>query len=290
MTIPRPPVTPLMPNQTSPVTAPIGPVLIQGDAGTGKTHTLAARIAVWLKRGDDPTGIVCLTLSTGGPDVILKKIRDFLPPDVIPWGVFAGTPEQLSLKLLRMRGMEVLGRSPHFTVWQRNDAIGIISGLLDGNPRNLGTRRAEAGRILRWLWLDQAGFPDEHITSNKPEWSGLAEIYRNEKFRQVAVDLGDLIPLVNAALERDRTFGDMARHLLIDDFQDLIPAAYRMATLLAGPERSLTITLNPNEALHRDQGARDRVLQFFKLEHPVQRRGGTTPWDWTCAPLKPWAG
>ena len=81
MTSSKPPVTPLRPDQREPATAPAGPVLILGGAGAGATHTIAARIAVWLKNGAGLMQIACLTHSARGGDDIRQRVLRFLPDE-----------------------------------------------------------------------------------------------------------------------------------------------------------------------------------------------------------------
>ena len=268
-----PPVTPLDPYQRPAAMAPIGPVLILGGAGTGKTHTLAARIAIAVKGGEDPFSITCLTHSTGGSYDILERVKRFLPEHDSPGRFFAGTPQEFAMARLRSRGAQVLGRSPHFTVWPRSDAQEFIAFLLGANPRNRKRLHAEAGRILDWLWLNLAGYPDECTPPDRPEWRGAVEKYQEEMLRQNAVDRGVVVPLLNRALESDLAFREAVRlercrYLLVDDYQNITPAEYTMLRLLEGPERSLTIAANPNECVRMGAGADDRLLEICRQDHP----------------------
>ena len=280
MTSSKPPVTPLRPDQREPATAPAGPVLILGGAGAGATHTIAARIAVLLKNGAGLLQIACLTHSARGGDDIRQRVLRFLPdegPGQGILGIFAGTPQQLALKLLRRRGMESLGRSADFTVWQRDDARAVLAELLAANGRARRRVDAEAGRVLDWRRLNRAGFPGESIPPDSPDWPGIVVTYQAEKQRQNVVDHDDLIALVTLALEQDRDFREEVawsecRHLLIDGLQDLAPAEYGMARLLTGPERSITVAANPNACVRTGDGAGHRVLEAFRTDFPEPGR------------------
>ena len=274
MTPPRPPVTPLRPDQLEPATAPVGPVLILGGAGSGLTHTIAARIAVWLKQGVIPLDIACLTHSAGGGNDIRRRVREFLPDEDPFLGIYTGTPQQLALYLLRLGGMEVLGRSAGFTVWQRDEARASLAELLAANGRKPERVDAEAARLLDWRRLNRAGFPGDRIPPGSPDWPDLVATYQAEKERQNVVDCGDLVALVTLALERDRDFREetassTSRHLFIDGLQDLAPAEYGMARLLTGPGRSITVAANPNEFVRTDADTGYRVLEAFRSDFPA---------------------
>ena len=277
MTSYKPPVTPLRPDQREPATAPAGPVLILGGAGAGATHTIAARIAVWLKNGAGLLQIACLTHSARDGDDIRQRVLRFLPDEGHVLGIFAGTPQQLAWKLLRLGGMESLGRSADFTVWQRDDARAVLAELLAANGRARRRVDAEAGRVLDWRRLNRAGFPGESIPPDSPDWPGIVVTYQAEKQRQNVVDHDDLIALVTLALEQDRDFRERVawrecRHLLIDGLQDLAPAEYGMARLLTGPERSITVAANPNACVRTGDGAGHRVLEAFRTDFPEPGR------------------
>ena len=162
-----PPVTPLLPSQEVAALAPIGPVLIHGGVGTGKTHTIAARIAIWLKNGENASQIACVTPSAGGSNVFYERVRKFLPPDHSGFGCFFGTPKTLALKILRCGGMQALGRSADFSVWHSHEALEYITLLLGTDPRKRRRLRAEADRILQWHRLNLAAYSDEHIPPAK---------------------------------------------------------------------------------------------------------------------------
>ena len=276
---PRPPVTPLHQDQVKAATAPVGPVLILGGAGSGMTHTIAARIAVWLKGGADPLQIACLTHSAGGGGDIRRRVREFLPDEDPFLGIYTGTPQQLALYLLRFGGMEVLGRSADFTVWQHDEAQAVIAELLAGKGRKRGRADSEAGRVLDWHRLNRARFAGEGAPPISADWPDLVAVYQEEKERQNVVDYGDLVTLVTLALERDRAFREglawsTCHHLLIDGLQDLAPAEYGMARLLTGPERSITAAANPNAFVRTGAGADYSVLKTFLADYfPEPGRG-----------------
>ena len=271
-----PPITPLTPDQHRLAAAPIGPVLIRGGAGTGKSHTIAARIAIWLQNGTAGR-ITCLTHAPGAPDYILKKVHDFLEEDSFYEGLFIGTPQQLALDLLRHRGMGVLGRSADFTVWGGGEAREFIAGLLGANRSNQRDVQTDARRVLRWHWSTRAAFHDDPIPPDKPEWPEVMQLYEERKSRQNVVDQADLTHLVSLAMERSPDFRQsfawpLCGHLLIDDLQDFTPAEYSMVKLLTGPERSVTVAANPNESVRTGEGADPRVVSLFMLEHPAVGR------------------
>lgn len=274
----RLPTIPLDPEQRRAATDPNGAALVLGGAGTGKTHVIAARMAIALAAGESPNRIACLGHSTGQPFDIAERVRQFLPDYDAPNRCFVGTPLELALALLRLKGAEVLGRSPHFTVWRRGNAQEHLALALRANRPSLRDRRhrrrvqEEAGHILSWHWGNQVRFPDQRTPPDEADWPEVVATYQEEKRRQNVVDPGDVIPLVNQALEADNEFRDAVSrgrclHLLVDDFQDFNAAEYALLRHLEGSEGSLTVALNPNESLRLRGSPDDGLLEHFRLDH-----------------------
>ena len=183
----------------------------------------------------------------------------------------------MALEILRCGGMQAFGRSADFTVWQSHEALEYITLLLGTDPRK--RRRglhAEAGLILQWHWLNLAGYSFEQIPPEKSEWLDVVKAYKEGKLRQNVVDKADLVPMAFRAMERDKGFREsfalkLYRHLLIDDFQDLVPAEYEMLRSLTGQERSVTVAVNPNESVGLSRAADDELLRAFRLDYPSAR-------------------
>ena len=65
----------LNPEQLRAATASEGPVLTIAGAGTGKTKTLAARVAWLVSQGIDPGRIMLLTFTRRASDEMLRRAR-----------------------------------------------------------------------------------------------------------------------------------------------------------------------------------------------------------------------
>jgi DNA helicase-2/ATP-dependent DNA helicase PcrA len=63
----------LNPAQLAAATAPPSPLLIIAGAGTGKTHTLAHRVAHLIKEGSDPGKILLLTFTRRAAEIMTRR-------------------------------------------------------------------------------------------------------------------------------------------------------------------------------------------------------------------------
>ena len=103
------------------------PLLIIAGAGTGKTQTLAHRVAALIARGADPRRILLLTFSRRAAQEMTRRAlrivsalgsRRSAPDAALPW---AGTFHAIANRLLRQHAPEV-GLDPAFTLLDREDS------------------------------------------------------------------------------------------------------------------------------------------------------------------------
>ena len=111
-----------------------GHLLIVAGAGSGKTTTLASRLAALVQRGAAPERILLLTFSRRAAAELLRRAEAEAGHDVArrTWG---GTFHAVANRLLRRHGWAV-GLDPAFTVLDQADTADLLalvrSDLVDG--------------------------------------------------------------------------------------------------------------------------------------------------------------
>src|SRR5258708_22800664 len=118
------------PAQLAAVTCGDGPVLVIAGAGTGKTWTLACRVAYLIEQGVPPERILLLTFSRRAAREMLSR-ADRLVLGNRTGKVWGGTFHAIANRLLRLYG-RALGLSPDFTVLDQAD----MADLMDFIPRD----------------------------------------------------------------------------------------------------------------------------------------------------------
>src|SRR3954471_16370734 len=102
-----------------------GPLLIVAGAGTGKTLTLAARVAALLERGAAPERTCLLTFSRRAA----KEMKDraaAMAPAADARRVVAGTFHAVGSAMLRRHG-QAIGVGPSFTVLDESDSVELMA-------------------------------------------------------------------------------------------------------------------------------------------------------------------
>ena len=116
------------------VNAPEGPALIIGGPGTGKTHTLIARIIAMVQQGV-PTGhITYLAFNSQGAQEVKRQLDHIGQIQHL----FVGSVHQFASYFLRQAGAAALGISPNYTIWDHHQTRDIIDELSQADPNNLG--------------------------------------------------------------------------------------------------------------------------------------------------------
>ena len=247
-----------------------GPVAILGGPGSGKSHTLGARVVALLQGGRNPVTITYLTFSSRSASHARYQIAEMTGDRDLNRHLFIGTFHQFASSFLRKAGARRMGISPHYTIWDHDQARENIMGLAPGAEVEITNTEVE--RMLRWNGLNKSRWRERKEPAEREEWHTLADLYAREKQAQSTLDLDDLIPMAVQALEenvdiRDSWSAVRTRHLLIDEFQDITPSQYRMAELLTGRTRSITIATDPNQAIHGWRGAAPRLFNQFRADH-----------------------
>lgn len=98
-------------------------LLIIAGAGTGKTNTLAHRVAHLMVRGADPARILLLTFTRRAAEIMTRRAERIARGARVTW---AGTFHAVANRLLRHHAAAV-GLDPAFTVLDRSDSADLLN-------------------------------------------------------------------------------------------------------------------------------------------------------------------
>src|SRR5207302_3040940 len=110
--------------QLEAVTCGDGPVLVIAGAGTGKTWTLACRVAFLIEKGIAPDRILLLTFSRRAAREMLSRAGRLVNQQRTG-KVWGGTFHAIANRLLRIYG-RTLGLSPDFNVLDQADMADLM--------------------------------------------------------------------------------------------------------------------------------------------------------------------
>jgi len=288
---PPDPFAALNPEQRAAVAHGDEPLLVVAGAGTGKTSTLAARVAHLVLHGADPQRLLLLTFSRRAAHEMQQRtgrmlhqalgLRATQLPPVLPW---AGTFHSVGARLLRELAPR-LGLAPDFTVVDRGDAEGLM-GLM---RQDLGLAAARSRFPLAGTCL---AIYSRCVNSQEPLTQVLEEhfpwcvhghdalrrlfgAYVAEKQRQHTLDYDDLLLAWQQALTEPalaRALGERFAHVLVDEYQDTNRLQAAILRTLKPDGRGLTVVGDDAQAIYGFRAAEVRnILEFAQHWGPAAR-------------------
>ncbi len=223
----------LNPQQQQAVTHGEGPLLVVAGAGSGKTRTLAYRVAYLISQGVDPSRILLLTFTRRSAQEMLRRAGAIATRGTSMTGrVWGGTFHATANRLLRMFAKRA-GLEQDFTVMDQADArdlVNVIRHDLDlasrdkrfpkkGTCLDIYSRCVNGGEDLAYVlehhfpWCEQWA----------EELKTLFKRYVERKQKKNILDYDDLL-LYWAGLVEDKEtaalIDDMFDYVLVDEYQD----------------------------------------------------------------------
>ncbi|MER8438090.1 ATP-dependent helicase [Mesorhizobium sp. M1312] len=261
-----------------------GPLLVIAGAGSGKTSTLAHRVAHLIVRGADPRRILLMTFSRRAASEMAKRVeriagevlgRDAsIITDALSW---AGTFHGIGARLLRDYALEI-GLDPAFTIHDREDSADLMNlarhelgfSKTEGRFPTKGTclaiysravnAQAPLGEILGSVFPWCAGWAEQ--------LKALFARYVEAKQAQNVLDYDDLLlywaqmagePEISAHL------GGRFDHVLVDEYQDTNRLQAAILTALKPDGSGLTVVGDDAQSIYSFRAAEVRnILDFPK--------------------------
>jgi DNA helicase-2/ATP-dependent DNA helicase PcrA len=265
---------PLSDVQEAAVRACDGPCLIFAGAGSGKTRVLTHRIAYLLaERGVSPDQILAVTFTNKAAGEMRARLERMVGAAAAR--LWTATFHATCVRILRRDGARA-GIDPRFVIVDETDQRAILKEILDYldyDDRRLapGACLVEIDRAKNAL-LDPEAYA-ERATSFMGE--RLANVYREYERRLAesnALDFNDLIGKTIQLLESDvevrARYHGKFRYILVDEYQDVNPAQYRLLTLLTGPERNITVVGDDDQSIYSWRGSDHRMILRFEHDFP----------------------
>lgn len=261
--------------QRSAVTSTATPLRILAGAGSGKTRVLTHRIAHRAAVGDaDPARVLAVTFTRKAA----AELRDRLARLGMRQGVQAGTFHAVAYAQLRQRWEERGIRPPELL----DRKVGFVARIVGGRDRTLPL---DVVAEIEWAsarLVDPEGYVVAATAAHRRPplpLDRVADVYQRyqaEKKRKRLVDFDDLLRLAARDLAADPVFATARRwryrHLYVDEFQDVNALQHQLLSSWLGPESSLCVVGDPNQAIYAWNGADARYLVDFEAFHP----GGET--------------
>ncbi|RUU52313.1 ATP-dependent helicase, partial [Mesorhizobium sp. M2C.T.Ca.TU.002.02.1.1] len=260
------------------------PLLVIAGAGSGKTNTLAHRVAHLIVKGADPRRILLMTFSRRAAAEMAKRVeriagevlgRDAaIIADALAW---AGTFHGIGARLLRDYA-EQIGLDPAFTIHDREDS----ADLMNLARHELGFSKTESRFPTKGTCLQiysravNAQSPLGEVLGSAFPWCAawadqlreLFAAYVEAKQAQNVLDYDDLLlywAQMAAEPEIASHLGSRFDHVLVDEYQDTNRLQASILLALKPDGAGLTVVGDDAQSIYSFRAAEVRnILDFPK--------------------------
>lgn len=282
----------LNPQQRAAATHGQSPLLIIAGAGTGKTTTLAHRVACLIARRIDPGRILLLTFTRRAAAEMLRRVDSLLlqqqkpgraqgtPTKAAARGVWGGTFHAVGTRLLRQHG-KLIGLSPEFTVIDRSDAEDLLNILrteleltrtdkrfpLKGTCLDIYSRVVNTQRPLEQVLKESFPWVTDQLEGLKKLFSA----YSDRKEQQQTLDYDDLL-LFWHSLIAEPACSEVIRQkfdcVLVDEYQDTNTLQAEIVSGLCPDGIGLTAVGDDAQSVYGFRAATVRNILDFPQQFP----------------------
>ena len=262
------------PEQAAVIAAPLAPLRVTAGAGTGKTTTMALRLAALVERGTvEPEEALGITFTNKAAEELADRLRASLPG-------FARAGREVEVTtyhgfahgLLREFG-PIVGVGRESGVVTPGYARQLLREALGAAPRSAldltapGRRVDElvllAGRLGDHLRdtadLRRAANGDEECRARRLEMADVLDAYAERKQALGVVDYADLISRAYALVTEHPALAaavrDRYRVVLLDEYQDTNPAQRELLRTIFGSGFPVTAVGDPDQTIYEWRGA-----------------------------------
>lgn len=245
--------------------------LIVAGPGTGKTHTLSFRAAYLLAQDhSSPPSLLALTFTQKAAQEMSERVRNLVDIPAMGTHLWVGTFHALGLSMLREEG-DKIGLSPDLHILSAGEQLEVVKEVLAEQMPQEPLQRASK-------WAHRLSACKQRFLSAPPaldeedlHLENLLRCYEARLQELKVVDFDDLVikPLVllrEVLTARDK-YRNAYHHLLVDEYQDMNDAQYRLLKELTGPGATLWVIGDADQAIYAFRGA--EAAHFLEFQKSV---------------------
>lgn len=257
-----------------------GPLLILAGAGSGKTKTLAHRIAYLVQTQSIwPSEILAVTFTNKAARELRERVWHLteqsagdVPRQFMPW---MGTFHGICVRLLRMDG-HAIGIASNYVIYDEDDRQSLVKQAMKElsvdsqqiKPRAVSGIISNAKNELKTP-------SDFEAAATYPHMRTIAKVYaRYETLRKAAgaLDFDDLL-IETVRLLRDNPdirekWRAHFKHIFIDEYQDTNAAQYAIVKALVNDQQNICVVGDDWQSIYSWRGADFTNILNFERDYP----------------------
>jgi DNA helicase-2/ATP-dependent DNA helicase PcrA len=256
-----------------------GALLIVAGPGTGKTFTLACRIAHLLeRRGVLPEQVLAVTFTNKAAEEMADRISQILRDTQPVRAMTVKTFHALCFDIISAEA-KALGMSHPLSLLNEADALQVVKRAVERVRDGEGGSRPDPDALseliskVKQLLLS----PEDDLAGSLPEagLEGFARVYK--AYEEILaesrlLDFDDLILRTVKLFETNdrilKKYQEKFRFIFVDEYQDINYAQYRLVRLFAPRGHNLCVIGDPDQAIYGFRGADVEYFNRFCDDYP----------------------
>jgi len=269
----------LNPQQRAAVTHGDGPLLVVAGAGTGKTKTLAYRVAYLISLGVNPGKILLLTFTRRAAQEMVQRASRIAERGTPVTGrVWGGTFHAAANRLLRIYA-SAAGISKDFTILDQGDAedlIGMIRHEMGLHSQEMRFPRKRTCLAIYSRTVN-GSLPLHDVLEKYFPWCDMWEKELRSIFSQYVarkqernvLDYDDLLLYWAEILSDERMATELTSrfdHILVDEYQDTNPIQARILRGMRHGNDNIMVVGDDAQSIYAFRGATVRNILDFSSQ------------------------
>ena len=265
-----------------------GPLLVLAGAGSGKTTTMATRIAYLIaKHHIRAENILGLSFTRKAANELKERVEKMVAETSgkeRAKGLTLSTFHALCVRILRARAAEI-GYSSDFTILDEKDQADIVKSILrrlklddrkfDGDLIKFEIGQAK-NRFLgpdaaREFFLSSGRMAEDYAIAT----CSVYEQYQERLAALNAFDFDDLLFQAVRLLEKSddarEFFNRKFKYVLVDEYQDTNPSQFRLLRLLTEAQDNICVVGDDDQSIYAWRGADPAHILEFGKHYPGAR-------------------
>jgi DNA helicase-2/ATP-dependent DNA helicase PcrA len=248
-----------------------GPLLVFAGAGSGKTRVLTYRIAYLIQeKGVPPWNIFAVTFTNKAADEMRERVERLLGRSAK--GTWISTFHSACARILRQH-IDRLGFKRNFAIYDDQDQERHLKTIM--KELNLDFKMFPPRAIQSGLdQLKNEGVTPDRFSPNpynifQKRLALVYQRYQEDLHRNNALDFGDLLTFVTILFGRFpevlRSYQDLCRYVMVDEFQDTNLIQYQLIRQMVNTHRNIFVVGDDDQSIYRWRGAEvGNILNFAK--------------------------
>jgi DNA helicase-2/ATP-dependent DNA helicase PcrA len=264
----------LNPPQRAAATHGKGPLLILAGAGSGKTRVVTTRIAWLLQQGAEPKSILAVTFTNKAAMEMRERLAKQVGKAMVEQ-MMVSTFHSFCVRFLRQEAPK-LGFTRDFSIYDTDDQTRLVKECL--HELQIDEKILKA-RVALWRIGDAKNamvgpkdFDSMVADETGAMVSNIYKLYQNKLKANQAMDFDDLINHTVALLGSDPEvlgrWRGRVKFTLVDEYQDINTAQYKLMRFLADGTRNLCVVGDDDQSIYKFRGADITNILNFEKDFP----------------------